>query len=225
MPNPLVYDAVRAIGTFKPKFNPGQSRVFSDELVVMGTGFWLRDEKVLITCAHVIQNLLGAPLELTGLLVVGKTGNYRRAVIANVDIEHDLAVLVLIQDNGQPVSDSDLQAEASSGLVLTTSYPNVSAPVAYAGFPLGNQLLNNLHSPTYAQGVIGIQQRQVGRRKEIQISGPIAGGFSGSPIVKVGTDEVVGIVSNGPTAPGNQGNIFMGVSWEHIKSIAALANS
>jgi hypothetical protein len=93
MPNPLVYDSVRAIGTLRPKFNPGQGRIFSDELTVLGTGFWLKEEKVLITCAHVIQSLLTASLELTGLLVVGKTGNYRRAIIASADLEHDLATL------------------------------------------------------------------------------------------------------------------------------------
>jgi hypothetical protein len=222
MPNPPMYDSVRAIGTFRPKFIPGQGRVFSDELTVLGTGFWLKDEKVLITCAHVVQNVLSAPLELAGLLVVGKTGSYRRAVIASADVEHDLAVLVLVQDNGQPVQGDELSAEASSGLVITTQYPDVATAVGYAGFPLGNQLLNSLHSPTYAEGVVGIQQRQTGRRKEIQISGPIAGGFSGSPIVKVGTNELVAVVSSGP---GSQGNIFMGVSWEHVRAIAALANS
>src|SRR5205809_617696 len=132
MPTPPVYDSVRAIGTFRPKFNPGQGRVFSDELTVLGTGFWLKDEKVLITCAHVIQNLLGAPLELAGLLVVGKTGNYRRAAIAAADIEHDLAALVLIQDNGQLMQGEDLTAKAANGLILTTAYPDVSTSVGYA---------------------------------------------------------------------------------------------
>lgn len=222
MPNPPVYDSVRAIGTFRPKFDLTRGGALSPELSVIGTGFWLKGEKVLITCAHVIQNFLGAPVELAGLLVVGKAGNYRRAVIGIADSAHDLAVLIMVDNNGRPIQGEELRRESSNGLALTTVYPDVATPVGYAGFPLGTQLLNNIHSPTYAEGVVGVSQRQNGLQKEIQISGPVAGGFSGSPIVKIGTNEVVGVVANGPQ---DQANIFMGIAWEHIKAIAQLANS
>ena len=78
---PKVNNAVRAVGTLRPKFAPKGGKVFSDELNVIGTAFWLKNEKALLTCAHVVQNLIGGPLEVAGLLVVGNAGNYRRAVI------------------------------------------------------------------------------------------------------------------------------------------------
>jgi V8-like Glu-specific endopeptidase len=220
---PDVYKSVRAVGTFKPKFNPRDGKVFSDELNVVGTAFWLKEYKVLVTCAHVVQNLLGAPLEIAGLLVVGEAGNYRRAVVDNIDLKHDLAVLRLINNDNTPLSGEELEKESEKGLVLANSYNAVGTSVAYAGFPLGNQLLNELHSPTYAEGVIGVARRENDLRKEIQISGPVAGGFSGSPVVlKDDTAQLVGIVSNGPKA---SGSIFMAISWEHVKAIAELANS
>lgn len=221
---PKVYKAVRAVGIFRPKFNPVNGKIFSDELNVIGTSFWLKDYKVLVTCAHVVQNLLGAPLEVAGLLVVGNSGNYIRAVIDNIDLRHDLAILRLIGANNMPLSGAELEKELSDGLEIIDTYQEVGSAVAYAGFPLGNQLLDQLHSPTYTEGVIGVQKKNNGLRKEIQISGSVTGGFSGSPVVLKNNNKVIGIVSSGPQN-GGSGSIFMSISWEHIKAIASLSNS
>ncbi len=220
---PHVYKSVRAVGTFKPKFDPREGKIFSDELNVIGTAFWLKDQKVLVTCAHVVQTLLSAPLEVTGLLVVGEAGNYRRAVINNIDLQHDLAILRLVGEDNNPIHGEELVKEANSGLSIVSEYPEVSEKICYAGFPLGNQLLDKLHSPTYSEGVIGIKKKEDGLKKVIQISGAAVGGFSGSPIVlQSDSTKLVGIISNGPR---QTPNIFLSISWEHVKSIAELANS
>lgn len=223
---PDVYKSVRAVGTFRPKFNPtGGGKVFADELNVFGTAFWLKDYKILVTCAHVVQNLLG-PLEVTGLLVVGNSGNYRRAVIGSIDLQHDLAVLTIVDNNGVPITGEELDKESAQGLEIVKAYPIVSTAVGYAGFPLGNQLLNQLHSPTYSEGVVGIEKCGNDSRREIQISGPVVGGFSGSPVVlKDEPFKMVGVVSNGPMPAGQGGNIFKAISFEHVEAIAKLAKS
>lgn len=217
-----VYGAVRAVGTFRPKFAPNQGRVFSDELNIIGTAFWLKEQKVLVTCAHVIQGMIGGSLELSGLLVVGNAGNYRRAVIDSIDLAHDLAVLKLLNEQNLPISGQELDNEANTGLDIIEEYKPISTPVSYVGFPLGNQLLNEIHSPTYSEGVVGIEKKSGPLRKEIQISGPVVGGFSGSPVVDIESQKLLGVVSNGPT---QAGNIFMAISWEHVKAIAALTRS
>jgi S1-C subfamily serine protease len=223
---PPIYRAVRAVGTLRPKFNPSQGRVFSDDLQVMGTAFWLKKEKVLITCAHVVASLVSAPIEVAGLLVIGKANQYQRATIASVDIVHDLAVLALVGDNNQVIVGADLDGEASSGLELQSGYQPVSTPVAYAGFPLGIQLMNEVHSPTYSEGVIGVERRTTPQRKEIQISGAVIGGYSGSPVVlRSQPDKVIGVISHGPNTGGASGDIFMAISWEHVQAIANLATS
>lgn len=219
---PIMYKSVRAVGTFKPKFNPKDGKIFSDELNVIGTAFWLKDYKVLVTCAHVVQGLINAPLELTGLLVVGNTGNYKRAIVDSIDLRHDLATLRLVNNENKFLTGQDLDNEVIDGLEIIDEYPNVSTEVSYAGFPLGNQLLNQLHAPTYSEGVIGIQKRENEIKKEIQVSGAVVGGFSGSPVVLKNSNKIIGIVSNGPQL---SSNIFMATSWEHIKAIAELSNS
>lgn len=222
----LVNKAVRAVGTMRPKFNPQKGRAFSEELNVIGTAFWLKNYKCLITCAHVIAQLMSAPVELAGLLVVGNAGNYKRAIIEIVDEQHDLATLILLDENNQLLQGDQLDIEANDGLDLTSSYPQVSTQVAYSGFPLGSQLLDKVHSPTYVEGIIGVSKRDDGRRKNIQISGPVIGGLSGAPIVlKNDQSKLVGVLSNSPSAEAGIANIFMGISWEHVKALAELANS
>lgn len=220
--NPPIYAAVRAVGVLKPKFQdqPAGGKVFADSLDVYGTAFWLKKEKVLISCAHIIRGLADAPLELAGLLVVGHQENYIRATISTVDYAHNLAVLRLA------ATPDVIESEAATGLLLAERYPDVGARVGYAGFPLGRQLLDASQDPTYAVGVIGTQKRQNPDRKSIQISGPVVGGYSGSPIVQEAKpDEVIGIVSDSPSREAGQASIFMATSWEHIAAIALLAIS
>ncbi len=217
---PQVYRAVRAVGVVKPTYVP-QTSNFGNNLQVIGTAFWLKEYKVLITCAHVVQGLLSGTLEQTGLLVVGNLGKYARAAIASLDLAHDLAVL---QITGE--SQEFIEAEAASGLEIVGAYPQVGRAVGYAGFPMGSQLLNSIHSPTYAEGVVAVQLREGPIRKEIQITGAVAGGYSGAPVVlKDDPSKLIGVLSSGPSAPGAQGNIFMAVSWTHVEALAKLSKS
>jgi Trypsin-like peptidase domain len=217
---PQVYKAVRAVGVVRPTYLP-QNKSFGNNLQVIGTAFWLKDYKVLVTCAHVVQELLAGPLEATGLLVVGNLGKYARASIASFDLAHDLAILRIVEE-----PEKFVDTEAASGLAIVNSYPQVGRAVGYAGFPMGSQLLNSIHSPTYSEGVIAVQLREGPLRKEIQVTGAVAGGYSGAPVVlKDDSAKLVGVLSNGPSAPGSQGNIFMAISWEHVKAIAELAKS
>ena len=220
---PPVFKAVRAVGVLKPKFQPQPTgQIFLDKLDVRGTAFWLREYKIAITCAHVVQDLVAAPLEVAGLLVLGNLGNYLRAMIGIVDYDHDLAVLRLAPDTAPELA----AKEAADGLEIATATPGVGSPVAYAGFPFGTQLLSSTHSPTYAEGLIASTVRAQPLRKEIQITGTVAGGFSGAAIVdKAHPNQVVAVLSNSPSAEVGLANIFMGISWEHLIRLAQLANS
>jgi hypothetical protein len=207
----LMKDSVASVGTFKPKFSPQAGKVFSDELNILGTAFWVSDKNVLVTCAHVVAEVLQSPVELAGLLVIGYKGSFYRSVVSIIDHQHDLAVLSVID----PIQKTNV------GLEITKSYPKVSTKVSWAGYPLGNLLLNQIHEPTYNEGVIGIEKRDENNRKVILISGTVVGGYSGSPVVLTENGKVVGVVSNGPQNAG----IFMAVSYEHLTAICNLATS
>lgn len=220
--DPPACKAVRAVGVIQPKFSPKKGGVFADHLDVKGTAFWLKEYKFLVSCAHVVEGLLAQPINVTGLLVIGKPGGeYVRATLGLLDFAHDLAVL-----RPKGISDEDLEKEYENGLELANQNPIIGQPVGYAGYPLGTQLLKSGHFPTYMEGVIGSQVRQEGIRKQIQITGPVAGGFSGAPVVdRVNPTKVLGVLSRSPSKEAGDANIFMAISCEHIKAMADLMNS
>lgn len=225
MDNKILLESVRAVGIIKPRFNPTSKGFEPPQLAVLGTGFWLTSG-VFVTCAHVIENIENLPIDIVGMLVVGGNGKpYRKATIAITDNIHDLAILTVEPNNDS--DNSSLTQEFTAGLSICDKDVSVGERIAYAGFPLGNQLLNEKHSPSYAEGVIGseIMSEKVGF-KTIQISGPVIGGYSGSPIVlKRDPSKVLSMVSRSPSEEAGQASIFQGIHWKHIKHIADLARS
>jgi len=195
-PSDILLNNVASVAIFKPKFNPQSGKIFSDELNILGTAFWAGEKKVLITCAHVIKGLIQSPVELAGLLVIGYKGDFYRATIGIVDDQHDLATLDIVDKFDQPTI---------AGIIISKEYLAVSSQVAWAGYPLGNFLLNQVHQPTYNEGVVGIEKRIEVFRKSVQVSGTVVGGYSGSPVINKIDGAVVGVVSNGPQNSG----IFM----------------
>ncbi len=207
----LLKEFVVSVGTFKPKFNPQNGKVFSDELNIFGTAFWVGSPSVLVTCAHVVDDILKSPIELAGLLIIGYKGKYYRTAVGLIDHQHDLAVLHV----ADPIERGNL------GLELSESYPKTGTSVSWAGYPLGNFLLNSTHEPSYNEGVVAIPKREEALRKNVQISGTVVGGYSGSPVVEKESGKLIGVVSNGPQNTG----IFMAISWEHVSAVVALAKS
>ncbi len=217
---PNVCLSARTVGVLKPIFDPAQRGFKAPEIIVYGTGFWVKDKKVFVTCAHVVQHILGAPIELAGMLVVGGNGvEYKKAIVATIDFAHDIAVLSIEAD------DNYINTQSASGLDINEEEIEVGEAVGYAGFPLGNQLLNQKHSPTYAEGVIGQEIISVNGPKWIQISGPVVGGYSGGPIVLKENGKVIGMVSNSPSKEAGDASIFKSVHGKHIKSTVDLIES
>ncbi|MHB8155071.1 MAG: S1 family peptidase [Candidatus Omnitrophota bacterium] len=213
--SPIVCNAVRAVGVIKPQFDPSQRSFLPPQLRVSGTGFWLKNQEAFITCAHVVQNILGASIEVTGMLVVGGNSfEYRKATISVLDFVRDLAVLHVEADK------TYLDAQVATGLEIIERKINIAEGVAYAGFPLGNELLNSRHSPTYSEGVIGSEILEDTSPKMIQISGSVAGGYSGAPIVlKSEPNKVIAVLANSPSKAAGDASIFKGIHWKHLKEI------
>lgn len=218
---PYVCNAVRTVGVIKPQFNPQTKGFMPPQLTVKGTGFWLKDKKAFITCAHVVTGILGAPIEVAGMLVVGGNGvEYKKATISILDYIHDLAVLSIEADENY------LMQQTLSGLDIREQIINVGEEVAYAGFPYGNALLNARHTPTYSEGLVGTEILEDTLPKTIQISGAVAGGYSGAPIVlKSDLTKIIAVLANSISDQAGSSNIFRGIHWKHVKGLFELIKS
>ena len=215
---PPVFRAARSVGVVKPQFDYERRAFRAPQLKVYGTGFWIKDCKVFVTCAHVVRDLLRGSIDETGMLVVGGNGTqYQKATVAILDFQHDLAILTI------EASKEFLESEIATGLELMHEDAPVASEVAYAGFPHGMALLNDRHSPIYAEGVISTDGLQGPTAHFVQVSGPVSGGYSGSPIVlKANPARVVAVLANGLK---NENNIFQGISWRHVVALCNLSRS
>lgn len=218
---PYVCGSVRTVGIIKPQFDPKTSDFFPPQLTVKGTGFWLKDKMAFVTCAHVVQDILGMPIEVSGVLVVGGNGvDYKKATISILDFVHDLAVLNIEAD------DPYLQKQTETGLEICEKTIDVGDKVSYAGFPYGNALLNTKHTPTYSEGLVGTEILEDTLPKTIQISGAVAGGYSGAPIVlKTEPNKVIAVLANSISDETGSANIFRGIHWKHLKELFKLIKS
>lgn len=213
--NTILINSVRSIGTLKPIFDTNTQNFLPPQLNILGTGFWVGDG-VFVTCAHVVQSLLSGPLELVGMLVVGgNKDQYLKATISILDLEHDLAVLQ-IADKNFHLSKKD------KCLKINSDKEVVGMDVRFAGYPLGNQLLNEEHTPIFSTGTVAHTSSSINKlRKEIKISGFVEGGFSGSPAVD-DKNNLIGVVANHPQ---QTKSIFNIISWEHVAKLIDLENS
>jgi S1-C subfamily serine protease len=213
--NSNLLNSIRSVGTLKPIFDFKTQQFLPAQLNILGTGFWVSDG-VFITCAHVVQSLLSGPLELVGMLVVGGNKNqYLKATISVLDLEHDLAVLQIADKNFH-------LSQKKFCLKINDKKETVGMNIRFAGYPLGNQLLDEGHTPIFSKGVIAHTSSSVNKlRKEIKISGFVEGGFSGSPVVD-DEDNLIGVVANHPQ---QTKSIFNIISWEHVVKIVELENS
>lgn len=212
--------AARAIGFVKPKFNPKAQGFYPPQLRIIGTAFLMKEHEVIITCAHVVKKFINSPIEISGMLVIGKGKKYKKISIAAVSFFHDLAILHFEKPPkvDKEKFNNNLKKEfVETGLEFVDQKLKPSMEVEYAGYPFGDRLLNKDHDPNYASGVISVKPSNDSLNK-IRITGSIAKGFSGAPVVlKEKREKLVGVVSSSPSKKISDANIFMSISWKHVK--------
>lgn len=188
-----VKPAIVAIATFQKTRSPAT--------VFFGTGFAVADGLTIVTNAHVV--LPQADTEKSGVIgiLAGPTDppQFRQAVVAAIDAEHDLAILKI---TGAPLpvmklGDSAIVKEGQS--------------LAFTGFPLGMVLgfhrathqamvaaVTPIVQPAYSQRSLdakAIRQLQRSAFGIFQLDGTAYPGNSGSPLYDQGSGVVYGVIN------------------------------
>ncbi|QYF95053.1 serine protease [Massilia sp. PAMC28688] len=188
----VVKKSVVGIGTFQKTRSPAVR--FS------GTGFVTGDGLSVITNAHVLPATLDQQaMEALGVVVgQGSEFSFRRATIAAVDRQHDLALLRI---EGAPLP----------ALQLGDGAMAEGRELAFTGFPLGMVLglhpvthrallsaITPIVMPSLHSGKLGaaaIAQLQRGRFPVYQLDATAYPGNSGSPVYDPHTGVVHGIIN------------------------------
>lgn len=170
--------------------------------VFSGTGFVVGDGSQVVTNYHVYRAIRDArePGELTVFSGQGGKGLAHKAVLEQADADHDLVILRLRGSRLQPLR------LGSERLV------RVGEDVVFTGFPIGMVLglypathrgmisaITPIVIPANAARSLTAEQIKRIRNKRFlvyQLDGTAYPGNSGSPVYRVDTGEVVGVINS-----------------------------
>jgi S1-C subfamily serine protease len=131
----------------------------------VGTGFFISDDGVAVTAAHVVADCK-----------VVESPRWGAAKVVAVDRRADLSILRMASASGQ-------------ALALRDRGPRLGEPLTAAGYPLGGLVGSGLKVTTgVVSGLAGLD----GDRGNFQMSAPVQGGNSGGPVVD-GGGRLIGV--------------------------------
>jgi len=185
--------SIVVVGTYKKTNSP--------QFVMRGTGFIVGFGNLVATNAHVLidTNEPDAPVMVIQARTASGETQIRRAVLANIDKEHDLAVLRI---EGSPLPALKLR---------NSDQVREGQTIAFTGFPIGGALG---FSPVTHRGMISsitpialpggnaqqINEKQIRKIRSgtfniFQLDATAYPGNSGSPVFDIDSGEVIGIIN------------------------------
>ena len=195
------------------KYSPGVfmlARKTENSVEFLGTGFLVSSQGHVLTCSHVIN-----PLDKIVAISIGTVNTFNPMTLSQVqyndlilvqnDAIYDVALLKFAQDIGFTVP---------VNIFGDTNKLENGSSIATIGFPFAN---NGLHIQSITHGIISSKTVTPSGIKLLQFDTMIHEGNSGSPLLDLQTNQIVGIVTNrfNPTGGGGAsvmlGNRQLGV--------------
>lgn len=169
----------------------------------IGTGFLASKDGHILTCSHIIN-----PLDNIVAIKVGDSKqfnpmtlskvNFFETVLLQNDAKHDVALLKLKNDIG---------AQVPENVFADIDNLECGSSVALIGFPFGDK---GLHAQTISHGILSSKVSDKNGVKLLQFDCMIHEGNSGSPLIDLQSNKIVGIVTNRFNPIGNGGGIMIG---------------
>jgi serine protease Do len=173
---------------------------------VAGTGFLVTPEGYFVTAAHVLQEYKPKSSQMTvGLRQ--RSGDIGGAWfdLIEKDETHDLALCKIIGPLGKFAENKNNPGTERpvASLRVSTAEPTTGEFIAIAGFPLGSW------SPAIQFGTVAAIRTinpnagrvPAGQRDLLQISASGNKGNSGSPVIRLDSGEVIGVIVQAEPAP------------------------
>ena len=175
----------------------------------LGTGFLVSEKGYLLTCSHIIN-----PLDPVVAIQVGNLNSFNPMTLGKVNfLDLTLVQNDAINDVALLKIKADIGAQVPTNIFGDTTKLECGSRVAIIGFPFGN---SGLHLQSITSGIISSKAITSTGIKLLQFDGMIHEGNSGSPLINLDTNQIVGVVTNrfNPSAGGAKimtGNRQLGV--------------
>ncbi|EIA08637.1 serine protease [Flavobacterium frigoris] len=169
----------------------------------IGTGFLVSDLGYLLTCSHIIN-----PLDSIVAISIENTNTFNPMTLSKVNFfELQLVQNDAINDVALLKFKNDIQPIVSKNIFGNSENVECGSSIAIIGFPFGN---SGLHIQSLTHGIISSKIKTSSNVKLLQFDSMIHEGNSGSPLIELQTNKIIGIVTNrfNPSAGG--ATIMMG---------------
>ncbi|MGB9403222.1 MAG: serine protease [Candidatus Acidiferrales bacterium] len=173
---------------------------------VVGTGFLVTPDGYFVTAGHVLKEYDRKSAEMTvGLRQRSGDIIGQRFDLVETDAPHDLALCKIAGPLGKFTGNKSNPGTEKpvASLRVSTAEPVTGEFIAIAGFPLGSWNLATQFGTVAATRTTNPNAGRVpaGQRELLQISASGNKGNSGSPVVRLDTGEVIGVIVQAEPAP------------------------
>jgi len=210
------------VGTFLPSRTPRS--------VFLGTGFVIGNGQLVVTNAHVVAMAINTDRLEKWAIFVRHNNNSKMAIVDKVavDKEHDIAILKLRKGTLPPLRLGDSHSVREGEEYAFTGYP---IGMVLGLYPVTHRGIISAISPVVLPVLSSAKLNpKLMRRLEnpydvFQLDATAYPGNSGSPLYKIGSGEVVGVI-NKVFVQGTKENVLSkpsGITYaipvEHIKNL------
>jgi len=155
----------------------------------LGTGFVCSSDGYILTCSHIIN-----PVHPIVAINVGGNNDFNPMTLSQVNFnEVELVQNDAIHDVALLKFKGNIDVQIPSNIFGDTDDIECGSSIAVIGFPFGH---NGLHVRSITHGILSSKAENSDGVKILQFDCMIHQGNSGSPLIDLQTQQIIGIVTN-----------------------------
>ena len=175
----------------------------SNNVEFLGTGFLVSEQGHLLTCSHIIN-----PIDSIVAIKVGELNKFNPMTLERVNT-FDLTLVQndAINDVALLKFNNNLRVQVPTNIFGNTEKIECGSNIAVIGFPFGH---TGLHLQSITHGIVSSKTITKSGVKLIQFDCMIHDGNSGSPLINLESNQIIGIVTNRFNPSAGSGSIMIG---------------
>ncbi len=186
-------------------------RISNSNLQFLGTGFFISSDKKVLTCAHIIN-----PLDQIVAVFTGNINDFKPLTLQRVDyFKMELVQFDTINDIALLQLIPDIEVEIPQNIFGEGLNVYAGEEVTTIGYPFGHKGMSH---KSITKGIVSSKIVTTESKKLIQFDIMVHEGSSGSPLINLEQNKIIGIVTNRFNPFSNSGTLQIGNSIVGIET-------